>query len=274
MSPLTPKTYNLSPKKSLGQNFLKDESIIEKILTVADIGPEDRVFEIGPGLGALTVKLEERAKKVVAIEIDERLVERLKENFKDSEGVSILEGNVLDIDLNELLVHEDFSPGGYKIVANIPYYITAPIVRTLLALQIQPKSITLMVQKEVAERMTAPPGEMSLLSLMTQYYADARIALEVPAAAFDPVPAVESAVVELFPKVTFSEEEDRRLFRIARAGFVRRRKTLANNLASSLHLDRTAIEEKLTGLGLRKDIRAQALAIPDWEKLRDSLGGI
>lgn len=271
MNSLSPKTYPLSPKKSLGQNFLQDESVIERILETAEINPEDLVFEIGPGLGALTTRLKERAKKVVAIELDHELVLRLQKNFSESGNVSILEGNVLDVDLNELLEHADFHSGEYKIVANIPYYITAPILRTLLALRVTPRLLVLMVQKEVAERMMAPPGAMSLLSILTQYYADASIAFRVPPESFEPMPAVESAVVKLVPKRAYDETEDRKLFRVARAGFAARRKTLANNLSTSFHLPREKVEQILEALTLRKDIRAQALTLSDWERLRDAL---
>lgn len=255
-------------KKSLGQNFLKDPQVIETILQTAEVGSEDSIFEIGPGTGALTTALAGRAKKVVAIELDHELVGRLERHFEDSEGVSILEGNILDINLNEFLSQADFTAHHYKVVANIPYYITAPIIRTLLALTVQPKSLTLMVQKEVAERMTAKPGAMSLLSLMVQYYSDASIACVVPREAFDPVPAVESAVVHLIPKRVFDHEKDRSVFRVARAGFAARRKTLANNLSSSFSVPKDKIESLLQAHGLRTDIRAQALSIADWEKLQ------
>lgn len=258
-------------KKSLGQNFLHDESIIEGILAVAEVGPEDHIFEVGPGTGALTERLLKRATHVVAVELDHELVERLQKHFEKSEGVSILEGNILDMNLNAVLEHAGCEGGKYKVVANIPYYITAPIIRTLLSLELQPKSLTLMVQKEVAERITAKPGEMSLLSLMAQYYSDATIALSVPREAFDPVPAVDSAVVHLVPKRPFAFEADRSLFRVARAGFAARRKTLVNNLSSSLSLPKEKVEALLLAQGLRADIRAQALAVEDWEKLARAL---
>src|SRR3989338_5461843 len=158
-------------KKSLGQNFLKDQEVIEKILEAAEVGPEDFVLEIGPGTGALTEALALRVKKLLAVEIDHRLVERLQKHFIKSKNVSILEGNILDIHLEELLETSGLAERRYKIIANIPYYITAHIIRTLLALKYQPRSLTLMVQKEVADRLAAKPGDMSLLSLMAQYYA-------------------------------------------------------------------------------------------------------
>ncbi len=262
---------SIHAKKSLGQNFLKDTSIIEHILSVAEIMPEDKIFEIGPGTGILTSALEGRAKQVIAIELDHQLVERLTKHFEASEGVSILEGNILDVNLNEMLAHTGYESGQYKVVANIPYYITAPIIRTLLSLSVQPASLTLMVQKEVAERLTAKPGDMSLLSLMVQYYSDAQVAFTVPKTAFDPVPKVDSAVVHLVPKRQYDAEEDRKLFRIARAGFAARRKTLANNLSSSLHLEKEVVGQILEACGLRSDIRAQTLSISDWEKLQSKL---
>lgn len=258
-------------KKSLGQNFLQDEQIIEEILRVAEIGPEDSVFEIGPGTGALTKRLAERAKRVVAIELDHQLVIRLQEHFERSEGVSILEGNILDINLNEMLEQSDFAAHQYKVVANIPYYITAPIIRTLLSLKFQPKSLTLMVQKEVAERLTAEPGAISLISLMAQYYSNARVAFLVSREAFDPMPEVESAVVHLVPRRAFDPEVDRKVFRIARSGFAARRKTLTNNLSSSLGVERSVVEKALAERGLRLDIRAQALSVADWEYLAEKL---
>lgn len=262
---------SVKAKKSLGQNFLQDSGIIEQILAVAEIGRADKVFEIGPGTGALTDALSSRAKQVLAMELDHELVARLTEHFEASGGVSILEGNILDVNLQEVLTHAGYESQQYKVVANIPYYITAPIVRTLLSLPIQPVSLTLMVQKEVAERMTAAPGEMSLLSIMVQYYSDARVALLVPREAFDPVPKVDSAVVQLIPKRRYDAEGDRKLFRIARAGFAARRKTLANNLASSFQLEKQKIESILESCELRSDIRAQALSVSDWERLQTKL---
>ncbi len=258
-------------KKSLGQNFLQDATIVERILEVAEINPEDQVFEVGPGMGILTERLAARAHKVVAIELDHQLVERLQQHFRMSAGVSILEGNILDVNLGEVLAAVGFEARRYKVVANIPYYITAPIIRTLLSLTAQPITLTLMVQKEVAERLAAKPGGMSLLSLMAQYYSDVRIALSVPKAAFDPVPKVDSAVVHFRTKQIFDPEIDRQFFRIARSGFAARRKTLANNLASSLQLKKEEIEGILGQCGLRSDIRAQALSVADWKKLQDLL---
>lgn len=254
-------------KKSLGQNFLKDEEVIEGIFTVAEVMPTDWVVEVGPGTGALTFQLAKRVEKLLAIELDHELVTRLQTQFVDSKSVSILEGNILDLNLEEILETSGFAKHPYKIVANIPYYITAPIIRTLLSLPSQPQSLTLMVQDEVAKRLAAEPGDMSLLSVMAQYYAHVEKKLFVPKTAFDPVPKVNSAVVHIVPKRAYDPEEDRKVFRLARAGFAARRKTLANNLATSLSIPREVVEKKLESLGLRKDIRAQGLSIEQWEEL-------
>ncbi|HLC95075.1 MAG TPA: 16S rRNA (adenine(1518)-N(6)/adenine(1519)-N(6))-dimethyltransferase RsmA [Patescibacteria group bacterium] len=254
-------------KKELGQNFLQDKNVIEKIFVAADVQPTDWILEIGPGTGALTSQLEKRVAKVFAIELDEELVSRLQQQFVDSQSVSILEGNILDINLKEVLETYGFSEHPYKIIANIPYYITAPIIRTLLSLAYQPLSLTLMVQNEVADRLAAAPGDMSLLSVMAQYYATVTKKFVVPKEAFAPMPKVESAVIHIVPKRAYDQEADRKIFRVVRAGFAARRKTLANNLASSFSLPRETVVAILQKIGVRIDIRAQALSINDWERL-------
>jgi 16S rRNA (adenine1518-N6/adenine1519-N6)-dimethyltransferase len=255
-------------KKSLGQNFLIDEEAIEKIFLVAQVEKTDWVFEIGPGTGILTNRLSRRVEKVLAVELDHELVSRLQTQFVDSKSVSILEGNILDIDMKELLETSGFAQRPYKIIANIPYYITAPIIKTLLSLQYQPTTLTLMVQDEVADRLAAKPGSMSLLSIMAQYYATVEKKFFVPKESFDPMPKVNSAVILITPRRAYDPEEDRKVFRLARAGFSARRKTLANNLSSSLSVPKESVEEKLKKLCLRGDIRAQALSIEDWENLQ------
>ena len=259
---------DVKAKKSLGQNFLQDAEVIERIFEAAGVEKTDWVLEIGPGTGALTFRMSDMVEKVIAMELDHELVVRLQEYFIDSKSVSILEGNILDEHLEELLHAIGYADHPYKIIANIPYYITAPIIRTLLSLQHQPVSMTLMVQDEVADRLSAAPGDMSLLSVMAQFYARVEKKFVVPKEAFDPIPKVDSAIVHIVPRRPYDPEEDRKVFRLARAGFSARRKTLANNLSSSLSVSRETVEEKLEQLGLRKDIRAQALSVEDWEKLR------
>ena len=259
-------------KKSLGQNFLKDPEVLRSIVDIAEIHPGDRVFEIGPGTGALTEVLSSAGAHVLAVELDRELVSRLSEHFIASDNVSILEGNILDMHLEEMLTHAGYEHQQYKIVANIPYYITAPIIRTLLSLRSQASSITLMVQDAVADRLTAAPGAQSLLSVMAQYYADVEKKLFVSRQAFEPVPAVDSAVIRLVPKRVYDGQEDRRVFRVVRAGFSARRKTLANNLSNSFHLERGRVEQIFASLGIQPMIRAQELSVTEWRALADLIG--
>lgn len=258
-------------KKHLGQNFLTDELVIEQIIFASQVRAGDRVLEIGPGTGILTKALAETGANVTAIEFDHALIEPLNQQFIDSENVSILEGNILDIHLAELLENLGYEHRKYRIVANIPYYITAPIIRTLLSLRLQPASMTLMVQDEVADRLAAKPGGMSLLSIMAQYYADVEKKFFVKKESFEPVPKVDSAVIQVTPKREYDPEEDRKIFRVARGGFSARRKTLANNLANSFHLPRTEIEPMIARLGLLPTVRAQEVSIEQWMALSEGL---
>ncbi len=268
-SPLKAESYKLKAKKSLGQNFLMDIRVVRQILDIAAVGESDRIFEIGPGTGALTGPLIDRGARVIAAELDHALVERLSVRFRESERLSLLEGNILDMDMDALLAQSGFADRGYKVVANIPYYITAPIIRMLLSLRTRPERIVLMVQEEVADRLAAPAGKMSLLSLLAQYYATVRKELRVPKESFEPVPKVDSAVISLLPYRQYDETEDRRIFRIARAGFAARRKTLANNLSSSFRLPRKGVESVLVDMGLDTRIRAQELSVEEWIALVD-----
>lgn len=262
---------NVRAKKSLGQNFLRDTNIIEEIIRVAEVGEEDRILEIGPGDGALTAYLVSRAKQVSAIELDSELIPRLAERFRESDTLSLLEGNILELDVNQYLSESGFEDGKYKVVANIPYYITAPIIRLLLSVSIRPERIVLMVQEEVADRLSAHPGGMSILSVMAQYYADVHKEIFVPKTAFYPVPKVDSTVVRIVPKRTFDRDGDRRLFRVVRAGFSARRKTLANNLASSFRIPREEIVSMLAAIGLGPSVRAQELSVEEWERLAEPI---
>lgn len=261
----------MKAKKYLGQNFLKDELVIEQILFVARVEAGDHVLEIGPGTGILTRALAETGAKLTAIEFDHDLIDHLNEQFIESENVSILEGNILDIHLAKLLENLGYEHRKYKIVANIPYYITAPIIRTLLSLKLQPASMTLMVQDEVADRLSAKSGDMSLLSIMAQYYATVEKKFFVRKESFDPIPKVDSAVIQVTPKREYDPEEDRKLFRVARAGFSARRKTLINNLMNSLHLPRPQVEAIITALGLLPTVRAQEITIEQWIQLAEML---
>jgi 16S rRNA (adenine1518-N6/adenine1519-N6)-dimethyltransferase len=255
-------------KKSFGQNFLRDASVVGRIIAAGNIGPTDWVVEVGPGTGVMTEALARKAGRVVAVELDRDLVPGLLKKFPVSGNVSIIQGDVLRVHLTEVLQRLGWDGGAYKVVANIPYYITAPIIQTLLRLSPQPQDIVLMVQREVAERVASRPGDAGLLSVSVRYYADPEMLFVVPKEAFAPVPKVDSAILRITPKKAFDAEEDRRFFRLVRAGFSARRKTLANNLASSLRVSKEEAARKVRTAGLEDSIRAQALDIEDWKRLQ------
>ena len=264
---------NTRPKKSLGQNFLNDQNVVNRIIKCADLSNEDVVLEIGPGKGILTEKIAKVCKKVVAIEIDERLVKILYDTLRNKENIEIVHDDVLKINLPEL-VEKKLKTKSYKLVANIPHYITSQIIRLLLETKYPPKEMILMVQKEVAERIIAKPGNMSILAVSVQYYAKPEYLFTVPKVAFKPQPEVDSAVIRIvrnLESVNSDEENVKKFFRIVRSGFSARRKTLANNLSSSLKMDKREVEKKIESLGFLKNIRAQELRIEDWKSLANVL---
>lgn len=264
----------LRAKKSLGQNFLKEEAVLRKIVEAAKISGNDVVIEIGPGQGSLTKKLAEICKKVIAIEIDDRLVPILQKKFKDISNVEIIHEDILKINLPKLLITNNLQFTTYKVVANIPYYITAPIIRLLLETKYPAKEIILMVQKEVAERIVAQKGEMSILAVSVQYYAAAEVLFTVSRSAFDPAPEIDSAVIRIIKnnkQEKITKEETKKFFRIVKAGFSAKRKTLVNNLSNSLQFDKKKIEDKLLSIGFMANTRAQEMGVEDWQKLTDLL---
>ncbi len=262
------------PQK-LGQNFLTDKNIARKITEASGLKPGDFVLEIGPGRGILTEELAKKAEKVLAVEIDKNLVILLKKKFKNCKNVKIAEGDALKIDLNRLIcifqnITRETSGVKYKVVSNIPYYITSFVIRLFLESDCPPDAMTLMVQKEVAERITARPGKMSVLSVAVQYYARPDILFHVGRENFDPVPEVDSAVIRISGiKNKKSKLNSKKFFRLVRAGFCAKRKTLANNLANSFHLDKKEVEEKIISLGFQPTIRAQELDVEGWKKFED-----
>ncbi|NPV92650.1 MAG: 16S rRNA (adenine(1518)-N(6)/adenine(1519)-N(6))-dimethyltransferase RsmA [Firmicutes bacterium] len=223
------RSYELRVKKRLGQHFMISPAVIERIVDLAGVGPQDTVIEIGPGLGALTERLAERARRVVAVEIDRDLIPVLQELFRERENVLVRQGDILEIDLEELTAGERC-----KVIGNLPYYITSPIVKRVLESRLKIDSFTVMVQKEVAERMTARPSskEYGLLTVGVQYFAEVSFGGVVPRSAFWPQPEVESALVKMtpyrVPPVKVADEEF--FFDVARAAFGQRRKMLGNAL--------------------------------------------
>jgi 16S rRNA (adenine1518-N6/adenine1519-N6)-dimethyltransferase len=273
----------LKAKKSLGQNFLNDDAVLRRIVEAASLSEDDVVIEIGPGTGQLTEKLAEKCESVIAIELDDRLIPVLRNKFKDKKNVEIIHGDILKINLPEL-ISEKLKVESYKVVANIPYYITAPIIRLLLETKYSPQEMILMVQKEVAERIVAKPGAMSILAVSVQYYAEAQFLFTVFKESFEPIPKVDSAIIRIrnqesarldsrrFPLVDArrgnrNREETKKFFQIVKAGFSAKRKTLANNLSASLHFDKSEVEDKLESLGFSKNVRAQELGVEDWKEL-------
>ncbi len=251
----------------LGQNFLQDKEIIKKIIASSDLKEDDFVIEIGPGEGALTEQLSKYAKKVIAIELDDKLIPLLEKKFSDTKKIEIIHEDILKINLPELLGHFVSKEKNYKVIANIPYYITSPIIRLFLEQDIQPEEIILMVQKEVAERIIARPGETSILSVSVQYYASAELLFEVGRDSFSPAPKVDSAVIKIVPRRKFDKEADKKFFRIVRSGFSAKRKTLLNNLSASLRMEKSSVEEKLKTAGIGPTVRAQELSLENWKKL-------
>ena len=255
--------YGLNPKKSLGQNFLVSRRALERIIEAADIGHWDVVLEVGPGLGALTVPLAERARRVVAIELDQRLLPPLRQVLTGHPNVELIQGDILALDIAQLL-----GPGEdpYKVVANLPYYATSAILRHLLEARPRPQLMVVTVQREVAQRIVARPGQMSLLSVSIQFYGLPRIVAHIPRGAFYPPPEVDSAAlrIDLHPHPLLAEREVEGFFRVVRAGFAQRRKQLRNSLAQGLELPPEEVAEALSGRGLDPKRRPQSLSLEEW----------
>jgi 16S rRNA (adenine1518-N6/adenine1519-N6)-dimethyltransferase len=264
--------YGLRPNKSLGQNFLIDEPALRRVVEAADIQPDEVVLEIGPGLGGLTRLLAAIARRVVAVELDEKLIPPLQESLAFCTNVVIVQGDILGLDPAKLMI--ETGPGqisAYLVVANIPYYITSALVRHLLEASHPPQRLVLTVQREVAERMCAEPGNMSLLSLSVQVYGMPEIVTHIPAGAFYPPPKVDSAVVrvDLHPHPVIPEFLLNDFFLLAKAGFSQKRKTLRNALAGGMHWTPRQAEIVLNAAGIDGMRRAQTLELNEWGKLAD-----
>lgn len=252
----------------LGQNFLNNKTVVKKIVDSANLTADDFVLEVGPGKGILTEELSKKCKKVIAVEIDRDLIISLRDKFKDTEVVEIIESDILKTDFKKLNTKYNISDTKYKIIANLPYYITSSIIRMFLEAELPPSEMILMVQKEVAERIISKPGNHSILSLSVQYYADPELLFYLDKSNFDPIPEVDSAVIRIKPKLKhIAQEESKRFFRVVRAGFCAKRKMLVNNLASSFHLEKKEVEKILKVTGISLTVRAQELSVEDWKNL-------
>lgn len=266
-------------QKKFGQNFLIDTHVLEKIVEAAEVGPEDFVLEIGPGIGTMTQYLGERARQVLAVEIDNNLIPILKETLSGYDNVEVLHGDILKQDIQAIA--DRYNQGKpIKVVANLPYYITTPIIMGLFESHVPLANVTVMVQKEVADRMKAKPGtkEYGALSLAVQYYANPYLAANVPPNCFMPRPNVGSAVIRLdcLSKTPVEVKDEKLMFRLIRASFNQRRKTLQNGLTNSgdLNFSKEEIGQAIEKAGLPPSIRGEKLGLEEFARLSDLLGEI
>jgi 16S rRNA (adenine1518-N6/adenine1519-N6)-dimethyltransferase len=260
----------LRPRKSLSQNFLTDAQVLDTIVEAAELTSGDRVVEIGPGLGVLTRRLLAAGASVIAVELDPRLAAYLRREMPPSDRFELIEADALALHPREL-----FPGRSFKLVANIPYHITSPLLHAFLDGDRPPDLTVLLVQLEVAERVAAPPGRMSYLSAFVQNVADAEVVARVPAAAFEPAPAVDSAVLRLRTRDAAvvppgAARED--FVRIVQAGFRQRRKQIHNSLVRELHVERPVLDAALSTCGVTVDRRPQTLSVTEWACLAEQLG--
>jgi 16S rRNA (adenine1518-N6/adenine1519-N6)-dimethyltransferase len=267
------RKFGLRPSKGLGQNFLVDSSALLRVVKAADISPDDLILEVGPGLGSLTRLLAAEANRVFAVEIDGKLLPALHETLLPFQNVEVVVGDILNINPKMIFAEAglfgDRKVRSYKVVANIPYYITSALIRHLLESEIQPSCMVLTVQKEVAQRICGHPPNMSLLALSVQVYGEPKITAKIPAGAFYPVPKVDSSIVkiELYPKPVIHSALIPEFFRLAKAGFNQKRKTLRNSLSAGLQCSRDQAETILMNAGIDPQRRAQTLSLTEWEAL-------
>jgi 16S rRNA (adenine1518-N6/adenine1519-N6)-dimethyltransferase len=250
-----------APKKSLGQHWLRDRDVLAHIADCADVGENDTVLEIGPGLGTLTSELLRRSEKVVAVEFDEELARKLPGQFP-GKNLEVIQSDILAFDLSGL-------PAGYKVVANVPYYITSKIVQLLMTADNKPSVAVLLVQKEVAERLAARPGDMSILAVSAQLFADVTLGDVVPAALFTPPPKVDSQVVILHTREQpfLTDAAEKGFFRVVKAGFSAKRKKIRSSLAGGMGASKEQVAEWLERAGVNPDARAESLSLDEWQNL-------
>ncbi len=267
--------YSFAFQKKFGQNFLIDSNILESIVSAADITKDDFVLEIGPGIGTMTQYLCEAARQVVAVEIDKMLIPILKDTLSEYDNVEVINQDVLKLDI-KAIAQEKNNGKPIKVVANLPYYITTPIIMGLFESKVPIESITIMVQKEVADRMQTGPGskDYGALSLAVQYYADAKVQLNVSASCFMPRPNVDSAVIKLTAhEKPVVDVDETLMFKVIRASFNQRRKTLVNGLKNSSELDYTKEEivQAIKAIGKEENIRGEKLTLEEFAALSNSL---
>ena len=263
------RRHDLRARKGLAQHFLTSRHILDKITAAADLSETDTIMEIGPGLGVLTKELVSKSGQVIAVELDNKLAEILKESLAGFENFSIINRDILEIEPGKLLQQVARGKNQYKVVANLPYYITSAVIRHFLEAAVKPTLMVIMVQKEIAQAITAKPGELSLLAISVQFYGQPKVVTYVPAECFYPAPKVESAVlrIDLFSEPALKVKSADSFFRLVRAGFTSNRKQLANSLALGLELPKNDILPLLAKAGIDNTRRAETLSIQEWGKL-------
>lgn len=266
------QVYGLKPDKRLGQHFLADSAPVRAAVEAAELSPQDRVLEVGPGLGILTHALCERAGAVVAVELDGRMRQVLADHLGHRANLRVVDADILSVDPAELIGAPPEASGrlpGYKVVANLPYQITSAVLRHLLEARVRPERLVLMIQKEVAERIMARPGDMSILAVAVQLYARPSLVALVPPTAFLPPPQVDSAILRLdvTEELAIPLGSPERFFRLVRAGFGQKRKQLRNSLAAGLSLSSAAVETLLARAGIDPKRRAETLSLEEWGEL-------
>ncbi|MFZ3054800.1 MAG: 16S rRNA (adenine(1518)-N(6)/adenine(1519)-N(6))-dimethyltransferase RsmA [Minisyncoccales bacterium] len=255
-------------KKSLGQNLLKDKNQIRKIVEFSGINKKDAVLEIGPGLGALTLEIAPKVKKVVCVEADREMVSSLRNILKENNIGNV---NIINDDILSLFNNEKLNVPGikkYKVVANIPYYLTSFLIRNILEIKNLPEDIFFIIQKEVGERICSKPGNMSILSVAVQYYAEPKILMSIPRGCFVPSPKVDSVLIKITPK---GVKKDEQFFKIVKAGFSHPRKQLIGNLSTELGINRDVIKKWLSDNNLKPGERAEVLSLDQWKNLYNYL---
>ncbi len=256
--------HHIRPNKAFGQNFLVDYAVLQHIVEAAEIYAHDQVLELGAGTGVLTRELAKRARRVVAVELEREMLSLLTENTRNCTNVEIMERNLLYVDPTEI-----FGSEPYKLVANLPYYITAPTFRHFLECANPPRLFVVMVQYEVAQRIVASPGDLSLLGVSIQFYGEPKIIAHVPARAFYPAPKVDSAIlrIDLKDEIPLTARQRDSFFRLVQAGFSERRKQLHNSLAHGLHRKNVDVQPWLLAANIDPSRRAETLSIEDWLRL-------
>jgi 16S rRNA (adenine1518-N6/adenine1519-N6)-dimethyltransferase len=263
--------YDIKPEKSKGQNFLINEDIYNSIISTADLKKDDVVLEVGPGLGIMTLKMAEKVKKVLAVELDDKLAELLKTSIisQNRKNIKIFNNDVLKIKGSNIS-----KLGKYKIVANLPYNITSIFLRKFLSMENKPETLVLLLQKEVVDRIVSTPPDMSLLSISVQFYADVYKILEVGKENFYPAPKIDSAIIKIVPKKEkiFNDYQiEKKFFRLLKIGFSAKRKMLKNNLSLGLKLEQKYLEDVFLSLNINPKCRAEDLSLTNWLEIFEKL---